>query len=154
MKKPVRLNDIPREDVFKVPDNYFEALPDRIQKRVSAQQKRAWYAQPLVQGTFKYALPAVTLLLLGYVFLLSPAPQEEALFASLDEATEHEMLAFLVDNGASTQELSAVLELNEGLFFSDAEPLPADEQLFEQLENDALLDDLLDDIDLSDISDI
>jgi len=66
MKKPVRLEDIPKEQLFQVPDNYFDELPGKIQKRIIAQKQKAWYALPVWQGALRYALPAMALVLVVF----------------------------------------------------------------------------------------
>lgn len=51
-----KLEDISKENIFKVPDGYFEKLPGVIQSRLAKPESNPWFAQ-----SFKLAWPVAAL---------------------------------------------------------------------------------------------
>jgi hypothetical protein len=98
----MKLEDLPKKEIFTVPDGYFEKLPGVIQARVAAPSKAA---RPVLRYTLQYALPVVVLLAAG-IFWFAPATtsstQAETLLADVN--TE-DLIAFLNDTDISTDEL-------------------------------------------------
>jgi hypothetical protein len=132
-----KLEDIPKKEVFDVPEGYFEKLPGMIQSRVSnpgAFSRPAW-----VYG-LRYALPAVILLAVTIFWFNRPTGDgsPEGLLASVQ--TE-ELVAYLNDTDLTTDELLEQVHLDG----TDASEIENDVYGLNISADD--LDTILDDID-------
>jgi len=118
-KNHIDLNDIKKENVFHVPENYFKELPSIIQFKTSAKEKKAsklsWLLTPV---SLKYALPAV-LLVVGLFLFIKPKATTEIDISSI---SEEEILTYLsvydeniVEVYSSVSEEDIDLNLNEFL---------------------------------------
>ena len=78
-KRKFQFNHLKKENIFKVPEGYFDDLPMRIQSRIE-KPKSIWENSTL-SFSLKYALPAIAILLIAYFgFLRSPSiPEYEAI---------------------------------------------------------------------------
>ena len=98
-----KLEDIPKKDVFKVPDGYFEDLPGIIQARV-AQPETDAAIRPVSSHAWRYAL-ACTIFAVAGVFWLTRddnAQTPESILASIDTA---DLVAYLNNDDLTTEEL-------------------------------------------------
>ncbi len=91
---------------YHVPENYFEELPQRIQKRMAEKQKN----KPVWAFALRYALPVVVLGLfgLGYYALNQPLSEPQI------EVSEAVIAEYLLANGVSDTELASFAD-NESL---------------------------------------
>src|SRR6218665_3171613 len=95
----MKLEDIPKKDIFDVPEGYFEKLPGVIQARVAKPSR-----QPSFRLTLAYALPVVAVLAFGIYWFIGtehPASVETALM----EIPTQELVAYLTSTEMSTDEL-------------------------------------------------
>ena len=134
-----KLEDIPKNNIFEVPEGYFDKLPGVIQSRVAAKEKQSTIG---VYGlALKVALPLLTIGLA--VFLIfrenDPHGSPEDLLASV--STE-QLSDYLIDTDLSTDELLDNLDLNE----LDVNALN-EEILYEEFDND-LLEEYVDGLEL------
>lgn len=96
-----RLDEIPKKNIFEVPDGYFDQLALKIQSRTAevtpVRSIKGW------SFALRYALPAV-LLLIGAIFVLRPRSVQDTdqLLASIP--TEH-LVAYLNESDLNEQEL-------------------------------------------------
>lgn len=97
-----KLDDIPKKEVFDVPDGYFDKLPGIIQARVS--KPGTAVATPGWAYSLRYAIPAVVLLAAGIFWYTRPGTEHspEGILAAVQ--TE-ELVAYLNDTDLSTDEL-------------------------------------------------
>jgi hypothetical protein len=104
-----KLEDIPKKEVFNVPDGYFDKLPGIIQARVAKPEKES---SPVWGFALRYALPTVVLLAVGIVWFnqSSKVVDAEQLLSSIQ--TE-DLLAYLNDSDMTTEELLADVELSD-----------------------------------------
>jgi hypothetical protein len=65
-----KLEDIPKKDLFKAPDGYFDKLPGIIQARVSKPEPKSIWVPVL-----KFALPVLVLVTVGVFWFSNPAVQ-------------------------------------------------------------------------------
>ena len=64
-----KLEDIPKKNVFEVPDGYFDRLPGIIQARVSQEKPSfVWYSWPVA---LRYALPVLLMMAVGIFWYTS-----------------------------------------------------------------------------------
>jgi hypothetical protein len=65
-----KLEDIPKKDLFKAPDGYFDKLPGIIQARVSKPEPKSIWVPVL-----KFALPVLALVTVGVFWFSNPTIQ-------------------------------------------------------------------------------
>ena len=132
-----KLEDIPKKEVFDVPEGYFEKLSGMIQSRVS---KPSAIARPIWVYGLRYALPAVILLAVAIFWFDRPADDRspEGMLASIQT---DELVAYLNDTDVTTDELLEQLHLDG----TDASEIESDVYDLNISADD--LDTILDDID-------
>jgi hypothetical protein len=136
-----KLEDIPRKNMFEVPEGYFDQLPGRIQARIAAEspsRSASW----MWKGALRYALPVLLAAAVFAGWWLRNGPEDpEAILASIE--TE-QLVAYLEENGLVTEELIPYGELTT----EDAAAIESEvyETTFDQSELEMLLDELTLDI--------
>ncbi len=123
-----KLEDIPKNHPFKVPDGYFDNLPGIIQSRV-AEKSEVLEAKPYFRYALQYALPVVVLAIVAVVYLYPTNPQDvDPMLASV--STE-ELVAYLEQSEITTEELLDEMDLDSEsveaieseVYFNDIENL-------------------------------
>ena len=103
------LEDIPKKNVFEVPEGYFDRLPGIIQARVASNRRESFWA-PYLRYSLKYALPVMAIIIAAFFFWTKPAGQSaEDLLASVDS---NSLVAFLEDSDISSDDLLESINLN------------------------------------------
>jgi hypothetical protein len=98
-----KLEEIPKNNLFTVPEGYFEKLPGRIQSRIvtgSSSENSFFFAYKL-----QYILPAVLVVASAVTFWLSGLPTEnnsENLLASVETS---DLIAYLNDSELTTEDV-------------------------------------------------
>jgi hypothetical protein len=100
-----KLEDISKENIFKVPEGYFEKLSGVIQSRVAKPESRVWFTNSL-----KFALPMVALLIAASVWLT--LREGVSLEDQLGEIQTEQLLAYLEESETSV-DLYDDVNLNE-----------------------------------------
>src|SRR5258708_37341727 len=104
-----KLEDIPKKNVFEVPEGYFDRLPGIIHAR-TAEVKIESQWMPHLRYSLKYALPALVIALAAFFYLMEPAVQSaEELLASVDTAN---LIAYLEESDISSDDLLDNIPLN------------------------------------------
>ena len=139
----MKLDDIPKKEIFNVPDGYFDALPSKIQSRIDAgnpQREDSF----VLRYKLQYVVPVLIIFALG-IFWFSNNKQPvdaESMIASI--ATE-DLIAYLNESEVATDEVLNHIEFN---------PVDLDEietEVYDlQLGND-LLDTSIDELDIENI---
>jgi hypothetical protein len=128
-----KLENIPKKGIYEVPDGYFDRLPGIIQARVAENSHRQ-ITRPYLRYAVQYALPAVLLLVVLFIFL---KPKEglnaEGLLASV--STE-ELVAYLEQSDLTLEELLDYAEYDDSI----VDAIEAEAFIFLPLED--ALDDL------------
>lgn len=131
-----KLEDIPRKNIFDVPEGYFDQLPARVQARVSASSRRrvswSW------TNSLRYALPVLVAIALVTGWWLKQAPEDpEAILASIEA---EQLAAYLEENGLVTEDLIPYEDLTE----EDATAIESEvyDAAFDESELELLLDEL------------
>jgi hypothetical protein len=101
-----KLEDISRENIFKVPDGYFEKLPGVIQARVAKPEPKAWFAP-----AYKFALPVVALAIALTVWFTSR--QGVSLEDQLNEIQTEQLMAYLEESDLSADLLTEEISWSE-----------------------------------------
>ena len=105
-----KLEDIPKKDVFRVPEGYFENLPSIVQSRVAGQKKEKAFS-PGFSLAVRYALPVVVLGVIGY-FWLGPKAEQKSPESILATIETEDLVAYLNETDLTTEELLESVQLD------------------------------------------
>lgn len=138
----MKLEDLPKKEIFDVPEGYFEKLPGTIQARIAEGKQRE--SRVALRYAFQYALPLVILVTIGLVWFenTSSSNQSPAELLLAEIQTE-DLVTYLDDTDMTTDEL---LE-NASLDATDAEEI--EQEVYGLDLDDETLDILTDEIDLN-----
>ena len=103
-----KLDDIPKKNIFEVPEGYFDRLPMKIQARLEKPEETS--SRSIWGYSLRYALPIIVV---GFAlaYLLRPKSFEpEELLASIPD--EH-LIAFLDESDISENELLEVANFDD-----------------------------------------
>ncbi len=101
-----KLEDISKENIFRVPDGYFEKLPGVIQTRVAKPEPRVWFAPAL-----KFSLPVVALVLAVTVWFTTR--QGVSLEDQLNEIQTEQLMVYLEESDLSPDLITDELNWSE-----------------------------------------
>lgn len=101
-----KLEDISRENIFKVPDGYFEKLPGVIQAKVANPEPKPWFAP-----VYKFALPLVAFAIALTVWFTSR--QGVSLEDQLNEIQTEQLMAYLEESDLSAELLTEDISWSE-----------------------------------------
>jgi cytoskeletal protein RodZ len=137
-KNPLKLEDIGKQNIFSVPDNYFEMLPSVIQARaVKPQRQMVWFGW----HRWSVAFASIALLLVGAWFFTqnqaSTAEQE------LAKVSNQEIIEYLKESDITQSEVIESAS-NAGIRM--------DQSMLQQL--DVPEDALLENLDTQDVEDL
>lgn len=105
-----KLDDIPKRNIFEVPDGYFDRLPLKIQARVES-TKPSTGSSPFFSFALRYAIPVVLVgMVAAYMFWPKPYQNQDELLASV--STES-LVSFLNETDISTEDLIELAKLDE-----------------------------------------
>ncbi|MDH4089410.1 MAG: hypothetical protein OEV74_02875 [Cyclobacteriaceae bacterium] len=139
-----KLEEIPKKEVFNVPEGYFDKLPGIIQARVTAPDKRI-FIRPAFSFTLRYALPVIVIFTLGIFWFVrqGETATAESILATIE--TE-DLVAYLYSSDLTTDELLD----NVSLDTYDANKI--EEAVFAlDLNTDKKYEEILDEIDLNNL---
>jgi hypothetical protein len=115
------LDTLPKKNIFKLPDNYFNDLPMRIQSQTSGQTK----VVPLISWSKKRTWASIAacsvIAILGYFTLM---PQQDSLGSeSLAGVQNHEIVNYLIQENINQTDVAEQINSNKYLRFKDSELL-------------------------------
>jgi hypothetical protein len=102
-----KLEDIPKKNIFEVPDGYFEKLPTIIQSRVALQKS----SSPAFKFGLRFALPAF-LIALAVVFWVNRQDTTISAENILASVQTEDLIAYLKEADMTTDELLDDVELD------------------------------------------
>lgn len=105
-----KLEDIPKNNPFSVPDGYFEKLPGVVQARIEAGTVKK--PVPYVRYALQYAMPVVALIIVAVIYLglKSGGNNYDDILSSV--STE-QLAAYLADSDLTTDEIVDAGALDE-----------------------------------------
>ena len=133
-----KLEDIPKKEIFDLPDGYFEKLPGIIQARVSRESAPRF---SMARFSVRYALPAIILVAAG-IFWFTEMDSNASAENMLADIETQDLIAYLSESDISTEDLIDEVNLDQ----TDVDDM-VDEIYGIPLDSEAN-EDLLDDIDL------
>jgi hypothetical protein len=105
-----KLEDIPKKEVFTVPEGYFDQLPGVIQARVAAQGRRR---ELVPVFSWKVAVPALVVVAAAIFWLAAPGEpaDAESILASVET---HDLVAYLNETDeVSVDDVLESVDFNE-----------------------------------------
>jgi hypothetical protein len=118
-KEEFDLENLPRENIFKVPDNYFDELPMRVQTRTSAKAKVVPLVSWSKQRTWASIAACSTIMILGYFTLM---PKQESLGnEALSGVKNQEIVNYLIQENLTQNDVAEQFDNNKGLKINDSE---------------------------------
>ena len=135
IKPYIKLDELPKKEVYSVPENYFNELPSIIQARVIESEKAA-SPQLIWSSALRYALPVLALIMMLVYFGTRIKNSDIDVQAMIDEIPTEELISYITESEITTDELLSLIDLNE---------LDVDGMVDENIEllNDSEWDDLL-----------
>ena len=135
IKKSIKLDDIPKKELYSVSDSYFDKLPTRIQERAIQSTKSNSLGTALTLS-LRFALPAVALVFMLFYFGVRWNNDDIDVQAMLDDIPTEDLISYIQESDITTDELLSLIDIEE----LDIDGMVQDEiQLF----NDDELDDLI-----------
>jgi len=101
-----KLEDIPKKNIFEVPEGYFEKLPGIIQSRVAKPEPVSLWVTSL-----KYALPVLALVAVGAFWFIGQS--EKTFDEQLAGIQTEQLMAYLNDTDLQIDDLSETVSWNE-----------------------------------------
>lgn len=106
-----KLEDIPKRNIYQVPDGYFDKLPGILQSRVNKENRSALFA-PYFAFAVRYAIPAVVILFAIVLWIYRPVAPKDAEGIIANVETEA-LIAYLAETEITTDEVLDVLTLTD-----------------------------------------
>ncbi|HEY4651222.1 MAG TPA: hypothetical protein VIG72_07395 [Pontibacter sp.] len=109
--KYFKLSDLPKHNVYQVPEDYFDRLPTRIMERTAAAPQTHWLPAQVWQSLRIAVAPLMLLLLFVGVFYFGTESQPEPHTFNLARVPDTEIVNYLT--AYSTVESADLAELNK-----------------------------------------
>jgi hypothetical protein len=135
-----KLEDIPKKQIFTVPDDYFNKLPGAIQAKIEQGRKEESH---VLRYALRYAVPVIVLGVVAVLWLNKPSfpgSDTEKILASVQ--TE-DLVSYLSESSMTTEEL-----INQVTFQQD-DIDGIEETVYDLNLGDNDLENIMDDIDLN-----
>ena len=139
----IDLENLPKSSVFKVPENYFENLPMRIQVRTSDTTKT-----PLIswsrQRTWASIAACLAIVILGYFTLM---PQQDSLGnEALADVQNNEIVNYLIQQNLNQGEIAEHFDNNKNVKLKDSELLDnlkvSDKEILQSIDLENIQEDI------------
>ena len=105
-----KLDDIPKKEIFSVPEDYFDKLPTAIQGRITS-KRNSWQYKVYFTRTLKYALPVIIFLAVGLFWLTnrSTLSKSESILATIQS---DDLIVYLNESELTSDDFIDVRDLN------------------------------------------
>ena len=144
IKSNIKLEELPKKQLYTVPENYFNELPSIVQARVVKSQRENtrsifWSA------SLRYALPVIAMVMMLVYFGVRINNDDLDVQAMLDDIPTEELILYITESEITTDELLSLIDINEldvdGLVDDNIELLDESEwedilEAYPELEND------------------
>lgn len=143
MDKP-DLENIKKDNIFKVPENYFEDLPMKIQSRIAEESKPQTQTSWISQHQLTWSLSAAMIVLVFGIMYFMGKPVVQSPEEILAQVSTEDMVAYLEDSDLTVYDIVDAVDVND-LIDTEADHW---EYLDEDISADEL-DEIYDDLDYS-----
>lgn len=140
----MKLEDINKDNIFKVPDNYFENFPERLQKRIeeTEQQKKT----PVIRLRPIINIAAAAVILMFVVYGITQINDNStSIDQILSEISSEDLVNYLVESDMSTDEFLESLDMS--VIASTEDPI-TDEFIPSDPLDEETIDELLDEYEI------
>ena len=140
----MKLEDINKDNIFKVPDNYFENFPERLQKRIdeTEQQKKV----PVIRLRPIINIAAAAVILIFAIYGITRINDKSASVDQiLSEISSEDLVNYLVESDMSTDEFLENLDMS--VIASTEDPI-TDEFIPSDPLDEETIDELLDEYEI------
>ena len=112
IKPNIKLDELPKKQVYSVPDDYFKELPSIIQARVV---KPEHIKSPVIlwSSALRYALPVLALVMMLVYFGAKLKNDNIDVQAMISEISTEELVLYLTESEITTDELLSLIDINE-----------------------------------------
>jgi hypothetical protein len=140
----MKLEDLNKDNIFKVPDNYFENFPDRLQKRIEETEQQKKVPVIRLRTIINIAAAAVILIfaIYGFTKLNDNSTSADQL---LSEISTEDLVDFLVESEMTTDEFLESLDMS--IIASTEDPI-SDEFIPSEPLDQETIDELLDEYEI------
>ena len=140
----MKLEDINKDNIFKVPENYFEEFPDRLKERIAETKKIK--TAPVISLRRIVQLAAAAVILFFAIYGIKQINNQPATIDQMlaDISTE-ELINYLVESDMSTEELLADLDMSMITFNEDQ---ITDEIITSDPLDEEIIDEILDEYEI------
>jgi hypothetical protein len=104
-----KLEDIPRKDIFEVPEGYFDKLPGIIQSRLESRNKQS---RPVFGFALRLSIPLMLVMAIAAVVWLNQPDTDANAEKILASVQTEDLIAYLGEGDLSTDELLDYIELD------------------------------------------
>ncbi len=140
----MKLEDLNKDNIFKVPDNYFENFPDRLQKRIKESEKHK--KVPIIRlKTIINMAAAAAILIFAIYGITKINDNTTSADQLLSEISTEELINYLVESEMSTDEFLESLDMS--LITSTEDPI-SDEIITSEPLDEETIDELLDEFEI------
>lgn len=112
MRENFKLSDIPKHNVYQVPENYFEQLPRRVMDHAVAAPAQTWQTASIWKPVRMVVAPLVLMLVFLGVFYLNmpvqPAAGSMALGSLQDQEIVHYLSTYATLESADFADLNSI----------------------------------------------
>lgn len=108
--KNITLSELPKHNVYQVPEDYFDRLPTRIMERTAASPKQDWLPAQLWQNLRVAMAPIILLAMFVGVFYFTLNSQPDKQTMNMAVVTDTEIVDYLTAN--ATLESADFADLN------------------------------------------
>ena len=108
--KNITLSELPKHNVYQVPEDYFDRLPTRIMERTAASPKQDWLPAQLWQNLRVAMAPIILLAMFVGVFYFTLNSQSDKQAMNMAVVTDTEIVDYLTAN--ATLESADFADLN------------------------------------------
>lgn len=140
----MKLEDLNKDNIFKVPDNYFENFPDRLKKRIEEREKHK--KVPMIRlRTIIHMAAAAVILIFAIYGITSINKNNPSIDQLLSEISSEELVNYLLESEISTDEF--LESLDASIIASTEDPISDEFIPYEPLDEETI-DDLLDEYEI------
>ncbi len=140
----MKLEDLNKDNIFKVPDNYFENFPDRLKKRIEESEKHK--KVPIIRLKTIINMAAAAAILIFVIYGITKINDNTtSVDQLLSEISSEELVNYLVESEISTDEFLESLDLS---IIASTEDIISDEFIPSEPLDEETIDDLLDEYEI------
>ena len=112
IKTNIKLDELPKKQVYSVPDDYFKELPGIIQAR-AVKPEQTQTPTLIWSSALRYALPVIALVMMLVYFGVRINNDDIDVQAMIDEIPTEELISYITESEITTDELLSLIDLNE-----------------------------------------